>query len=133
MTPFDYIRRKPFLVGYAILAAGVISGFVVNQNANERGREAVVKSGQAVATLSCNRDFNQTSELRTIINSGRDNIELLVQEGTLTREQADRSLDESDKALDRLPLPDCRHAADQLTSDPDEDIKVPTPLHPKGG
>lgn len=131
MSVFSEIRRRPFLVGYAILAAGIIGGFLVNNAHNEQAREAVVESSQATAIVGCNRDFVQIKGLRSIIRDQTATIDQYVAEGTLTPAQGERAKHESKKSLHKQPLPDCRVPLTILTSDPDEDIFIPEPLYPK--
>lgn len=122
--------RTGALTGFVILTLGLLGAVGVSEHHNAKARQAVLDSGRAVAVVGCNRDFQQGAELRAIIKQGRDQIQQYVQEGTLTQAQADRSIKASNEALERLPLPDCRRVGDQLTSDPDEDIRVPEALYP---
>lgn len=122
--------RNGALTGFILLALGLGTAIYVGEQHNTESREAVVDSGRAVAIVGCNRDFHQTIELRTIIRDGRDSIKQYVAEGTLTEAQAARSIEQSNEALERLPLPDCRRVGEQLTSDPTDDITVPAPLYP---
>lgn len=130
MAPLDFIRRRPALIGYIVLGGGIIGGFLVNQDHNNETRQAVVDSGQAVAIESCNRDYNQTFELRRLIDKSYAQIEQALKDDRISPEAAAQQRANLAEALDRLVLPDCREVRGALTSDPDADIEVPVPLHP---
>ena len=125
-------------VGFLILALGVAGAiYTENQhyNAQQRAdtiaRAAIVDSGRAATTISCNRDFRTTNRLRAIIADQRPRIAEYVAEGTLTEAQAERAYDDIDKNLKRTPQPDCRKALNSITQDPNDRIIVPEPLYPK--
>lgn len=130
MASLDFIRKRPALIGYIVLGGGIIAGFFVNQDHNNNTREAVVDSGQAVAIESCNRDYNQTFELRSLIERSLAQIETAEKAGRFTSEEATQQRQNLKRALRRLKLPDCREVRGALTSDPNADIQIPVPLHP---
>lgn len=138
MTPLDFIRRRPALVGYIVLGVGLVTGFLVNEDHNQAAREAVVKSGQAVAIVGCNRDYDQAVRFRHGLRDDRreslKQLALFVREGTLTEAQGRRAFRVTNKQtrerLDQTPLPDCRAPLSILTGDPDADIFVPDPKYP---
>lgn len=131
-----YVKRAT--VGFGILFAGLVTTYSIAAHDNDLSRQAIVDSGQAVAITSCNRDFDQAQRARAGIRSefrnGLGQLALFVKEGTITEAQGERlrkeSIREKNADLKDTPLPDCRQADDQLTSDPDDDIKVPAPKYP---
>ena len=70
-------------------------------------REAIAQAGIDAVKFGCLRDSRTIKQLRIIIINGKDSINQYEREGTLTHVQAIRARAQSDKALSRLPVPDC--------------------------
>lgn len=63
---------------------------------------------QQVVRIGCERDREFASQLRTIVQRGRDNARRYRDEGVLTQEQYERAVRENQRALELLSLPDCK-------------------------
>jgi hypothetical protein len=123
--------RRQSVIGFAVLFVGLIVAVYTGDKANDEGRKAVVDSGQATAISSCNRDFTQTEEFRNIVARSKCQMQGAVNRGDASEEGADEQLQALDDARKDLTLPDCRKAGENLTSDPDDVIRIPEPLYPK--
>jgi len=118
------------LVGYLILGLGVLGMYLNGQSVSSTERAAVVDSGTAAVVAGCNRDFNGTQRLRSLLEHADDAVTAQQKAGKVTAAQAADAHDFYAAELAKIPLPDCRKAQFVLTDDPEKPIVIPTPLHP---
>lgn len=129
--------RNEALVGYFVLLIGiaVVFGFQRHETHNrvQQGvaqRDAIVRSGTAVAVDGCNRDFHTIRGTRHVLEDAREFQRAQHKKGLITDEQYQRANDFYSTQLAHIPLPDCRLAEKIITQNPDKPVTVPTPLHP---
>jgi hypothetical protein len=70
-------------------------------------RAAIAQAGINAVRFGCARDRRTIGELRVILIRSKRNTALLLKEKTITSGQYRRGINEADRALSRLPLPDC--------------------------
>lgn len=117
------IIRGWALLAFAVLAFGIglsIHGVQVQSDRgyrdNRESRQALVASGQAIAVVACNRNYDTIKSLR----------------GILIAAKANRNTTQSDvfydAQLQSLKLPDCRDVLMILSDDANAKVTVPKPL-----
>lgn len=125
--------RNAAVVGYVTLVIGL--GFVwglFQADLSDRRfvatqqRAAIVESGRAVATNACNSRYIDRLALRGLLISSAKISKSEAKKGNVTPAQAKLAEDYYKRALNGLPLLDCRKDANLLTSDP----SIPTPYIP---
>lgn len=121
-----YVRRMT--VGFLILLAGTAAQHVVSSHDASVARNAIVKSGTAVAVDGCNARYDDRQSIRGIFLT----LEALnVRNATHQPAEAVQDAQEFyEGQLDKLPLPDCRKQQHILTDTPYPAIKIPVPKHP---
>jgi hypothetical protein len=122
--------RNQSLIGFLILLLGI--GFVQwdGHHRSDAARDAIVQTGNVIAVDGCNRDYVSRKEIRAVLARSRDFQKGALDRGDISQTQYDLAVKFYDERLDTLPLPDCRKAANVLSSDPDKVPEVPEPLHP---
>lgn len=115
-------------VGYVILFAGTMGVWLNGQHVGNEERSAIVDSGKAVAVDGCNRDFNKFEGIFTRLNAASHEQYMAGVISYQARVKA-RTFYEGELAA----LPDCREAEKILTSDPDEQVRIPVPRFPADG
>lgn len=111
--------RNSAIVGFLILAIGQGVSTYTNNERLDGQRQAVVDSGNVVTIAGCNRDFKTALGQRQAFYRQPEQ----PSQPKLTEAEKDRII----KAL--TPLPDCRHAQDAVTDNPDQTKKPPRPLY----
>lgn len=135
--------RHQALTGFLVLLVGLaIQQYITRQDAltardavqksSQQANANLEKSGSAVAVDGCNRDFTTIQQLRAVLIAGRATARANFAEGSVGPVQHQRAEDFYRKQLSELKLPDCRRAADVITANNTEDLKVPDPLYPTG-
>lgn len=135
---------NPQLAAFVILFAGFAGSLILNNNFQTQttnkvqkqavaSRNAIVKSGDAIAVQGCNRDFNTISILRAQLKDNLNRIDALVADGTYSHRQGKEAKRSINTLLAKYRLPDCRIADDILTGNPKDKIVVPTPRYPGDG
>lgn len=129
--------RNAALVGYLVLTVGVVVAFQNNHNESTQRRaqgvaqrDAIVKSGSAVAVDGCNRDFKTITGLRAVLMDAKTFQRNQLKQGHITPQQYATAKSYYNTQLGRLVLPDCRRAASVITQNPDKPVPAPVPLHP---
>ena len=121
--------RNSALVGFLGLLIGLIFAFSTSANRADSNREAIVKSGRAVAVEGCNRDYTDRKNFRELLErlktATKDNK-------TSTLEQKRTAIAFYDAQLKKFTLPDCRTSEHLLTDDPNAEIPVIVPYYPGG-
>lgn len=111
--------RRNAVIGFVILLISIAGVRLADTRGLNAHRNAVVKSGNAVAVKSCNRDFRNSLKQRVALERVQDRDE----DGPVITEA------ERQRQIERLtPLPDCRSAT-TLTDEPTKKIVIPRPLH----
>ncbi len=125
------------LLAYLLLAGAMAFGLAQLQNviAEQRalsmeGRKAIVESGNTIAVDSCNRDYQSRLEIRRVITADLEQQKALLKAGEISPRRFEIFKQFYADRLRGLPLPDCRKAAQVLTSDPNTEPRVPIPLYP---
>lgn len=116
-------------IAFVLILIGLIVAFHVDAQHNEESRKAIVNSGRAVSVAGCNRDYDSIQKLRGIIIASRPQLKTYYEEGSLTRAQYLRALDNIQKQLKDYPLPDCRRSLKVLTDDEDATVVIPEPKY----
>jgi hypothetical protein len=133
--------RNRAVIGFLILLLGLVAvRWADNERANEAvkdrvatanaQRAAIVKSGNVVAVDGCNGRFRDRVEIRSVLQSSKDFLAREYKKGNITEARFKESSAFYDERLSGLPLPDCRKAANILTTDPNKVLPVPDPLYP---
>jgi hypothetical protein len=122
--------RNRALVGFIILLLGLlVVGYTV-QVESDKSRAQIVKSGDAIAVGSCNRDYTVIDSLRDELERSFARIDSLEADGTYSKHQADVARESTGHFLEKYKLPDCRSAETILTDDPEAEVTVPVPRYP---
>ena len=98
------------LIAYLLLAAAIAYSIGYVRHEGNSRRNAITDSGRAVITASCERDNKTRETLRELMATNIPQIKKLEKEGTLNHVQAQRSIDETYKAIKKLPNTDCKAA-----------------------
>lgn len=131
--------RNQSLFGFAILLIGLLvtlgiqqRDFAARRMDSQRQRAAIVESGRAVATNSCNARFEDRLQIRGVLLASKAFSRLQLKQGVITQRRYDDNIKFYDSRLRALRLPDCRIDAGFLTSDPDKKIPSIVPFYPGG-
>lgn len=129
--------RNQALLGFTSLLIGLLVVLGVQQRdlAGRRvdaqaQRVAIVESGRAVATNSCNARFEDRLQIRGVLLASKRFARIQLKQGNITPGRYADTVKFYDERLRKLKLPDCRVDANLLTSDPEEHIPVIRPLYP---
>jgi hypothetical protein len=122
--------RNNAIIGFIILALGI--GYIQwdHSNHTKESREAIVKSGRAVALLGCNRDYNTQNALRGVLTASKEFARTAARRGNITGADLQERLAFYDRQLERIEVPDCRTARSVVTDDPRDVGELPAPLYP---
>lgn len=120
-----YAKRS--LAGFLILLAGVGGALIQTARYSGEAREAIVKSGRAVAVAGCNRDFDTTKRLRAIFDRLSAANDAAHSAGRVPDSQYKQAADfyASEKA--RLKLPDCVEAENLITDENADNVPTINP------
>lgn len=128
---------KAAFVGYLILFAGVLGMYLNGQHVGNEERQAIVASGRTVSVDGCNRDFRDKEDfidlLTRLKQANSDAFKRLPP--PLKADAQQRYEDSQDFYNDEIKTasaerPDCRKAAEVVTSDPNADVAKIVPLYP---
>lgn len=124
--------RNRALQGFVLLVVGLIclTWFQSHETSQRRAlaagqRDAIVKSGRAVALTGCNRDFKTAQAFQATIEAVREAAKR--RPDSIERANA---LHFWDEVLRISPLPDCRMAENVVTQDPHRPIVRIDPFYP---
>lgn len=122
--------RNAATVGFVILLAGNIGGWITNTHDADQSRHAVVQSGRVVSVSGCNRDYVTVNRLRNVLLNAKTFQAAALKRGDISAEAFTRTQAYYDAQLAGLPQVDCRSSATILTDDPADLPPVPQPLYP---
>lgn len=113
--------RNQALTGFIVLLMGLVGVRALDLQGASQSRDATVRSGNAVAVQSCNRDFRATLRQRRSLRA-------------LAKEPGGNPANLEPKELDRrirlfTRLPDCRPVVNSITDDADKRVEIPKPLY----
>lgn len=113
--------RNQATIGFVVLLMGLGGVRALDLHEGAQSRQAIARSGTAVAVHSCNRDFRTSLRQRQAFQ--RETAKPDGNPQHLPPAELDRRI----KAV--TPLPDCRKATHAITTDPDARIRIPKPLY----
>lgn len=124
--------RTASLAAFLILFVGILLALYVNNDASEKEREAIVRTGRIVSVDSCNARYRDREALRDLFVRLQTAVVQQAKTEGLSPDapQVKFAIQFYKDELKRLPLPDCRRTEQILSSDPDKQTYKPTPLHP---
>lgn len=132
MTKNDlYITKAEFrrwiagaAIGYGVIFLGSVGMYLNGQSVSSNERGAIIQSGDVVAVVGCNRDFESIGSQRGLLIRAR----AAIQDAKISSDEKAAAVQFYSDELAKLQYPDCRKAKDILTSDPDGVFRPPVPL-----
>lgn len=115
-------------LAYVGLSLALFFAVYRGEDARHDFERASVKSGTAVATVGCNRDFRTNQRLRLILERGSASADRQLATGDLSPEKHRELKLIYSAQLEALPLPDCRKI--KIAASPDLALEIPIQLYP---
>ena len=124
------IFSRRAVAGFIVLFVAAIGNVWFASRVSHNAREAVIKSGDAVAISGCNRDFRTIETLRVLLKTAAAASASQEKKGEISHERGAAAKQFYVSQLKALKLPDCRKSDDILTDNPNKQVAVPEPLYP---
>lgn len=122
-------RRSAILAFLILLAGGAGERLLSADDARDQ-RTAIVKSGNAIAVASCNRDFRTAVGVQAILSNGAVRARQEFDRGRIDKQELEARLQLVADQLRAYPLPDCRTVRHSITQNPDRSTRIPHPFYP---
>ena len=117
---------------YAYIFLAAMTAFAIYDNGQQSGksRDSIVQSGNVVAVVGCNRDFESRQSIREFLKSTQSLKRIAYKRGYITEDAYEDARAFYKKQLAELPLPDCRESSKILSDDIDFASPILKPLYP---
>src|SRR3954470_19503231 len=115
------------MVGYVILFLAAIGNVYYARSKGDQARNAIVRSGNAVAVAGCNRDFVDREKFRALLRRLKRSTDESFKSGRVTAVQHENAVKFYVDELANYPSIDCRRSTHTISDDPLGHFRSPPP------
>lgn len=123
-----YTQRA--LVGYMILFIAAFANVLYARHKGDQARNAIVRSGNAVAVVGCNRDFVDREKFRSLLVRLKRSADENARRGNATPAQHATAVKFYKDELANYPSIDCRSSVHTVSANPEAPhLALPRPCY----
>jgi hypothetical protein len=122
-----YTRRA--MLGYVILFLAAVGNVYYARYKGDQARDAIVRSGNAVAVVGCNRDFVDREKFRALLRRLKQSTDESFKNGRSTAGQHEAAVKFYTDELGNYTSIDCRASQHTISDNPLARFAEPAPCY----